>query len=714
MSEVSFTGFDPEFVSVLPRWFGRVVSSESWQDNMVPNNFDTEEEIKGWGYRYKVRVFSWHTGDQNIVPDQELTTANVILPVTAGSGHGGYAETPSIAAGSVVTGWFMDGAGGQELYIDGVLGNSNNEVPKKQKTGETGGYQQFNNTFNSKAKVPDFGVGLNWKPISRFDMFHAYSKAWDKQQKDKEKETPLTSTRKCKNRNSEMKGIQLTIKNMVNDIENAKKELTKARGYLGDIQSFARSITPYVRDAASQASRYVKTLIANSRGWVLREVRKKINEIAPFLFPTQVSVLENKLKDALGGLSCAFAKIINGLQQTFQGLLKDITNKFINIPMCAAEDIVTKLLSDVLEQIVSGITGALGPVVSFIQDAVGKGLNFLGSALDLLDIISGIGKFFICDEDQDCPEYDKINQAGNATPGEGLQLGLPKIKLGQPLPGIGTFIGPTCPTEPQKCGPPEVLIFGQQGFGAIANAIISPNSNAIIGFDIVNPGENYFDPPYVSITDGCGRGRGAAARAKVNSDGTIGKIAVTAPGTGYKSPSGGALGGNGGSNPWKLPTEGEVVDPNGNRFVLPVGVNPPNADEYGDYTYYPPTQPENPVEPGTQPVTQDQPGQYPVILEIDEVEVSDPGFGYQPGDTIQVTPDNGAVLEPIIVGDQVVGVNVVKPGIGFDDFPTIEVISDTGYNAEFIPIFKPVDPETINEIPPAATIIQVIDCVGKV
>ena len=119
------------------------------------------------------------------------------------------------------------------------------------------------------------------------------------------------------------------------------------------------------------------------------------------------------------------------------------------------------------------------------------------------------------------------------------------------------------------------------------------------------------------------------------------------------------------------------------------------------------------MEPGTQPVTQDQ-GQYPVILEIDEVEVSDSGFGYQPGDTIQVTPDNGAVLEPIIVGDQVVGVNVVKPGIGFDDFPIIEVISDTGYNAEFIPIFKPVNPETINEIPPAATIIQVIDCVGKV
>ena len=88
--------------------------------------------------------------------------------------------------------------------------------------------------------------------------------------------------------------------------------------------------------------------MGNARGWVLREVRKKINEVAPFLFPTEISKLENKLRKSLGSLSCAFSKIINGLQKTFQGLLNDITNKFINIPMCAAEDIVTKLINGVL------------------------------------------------------------------------------------------------------------------------------------------------------------------------------------------------------------------------------------------------------------------------------------------------------------------------------------------------------------------------------
>ena len=683
MSDVTLTGFDSEFASVFPRWFGRIVSSESWQNNINPSNYDNEEEISGWGYRYKVRVFSWHTGDKNIVPDEYLTTANVILPVTAGSGHGGYIETPSIASGSVVTGWFMDGAGGQEPYIDGVLGNSNNDVPKVQPPGATGGYQQFNDTYGSDAKVADHSrIGQNLNEVNhRIDTTHITTKSDVEQQKDKEVETPLDSTRKCKN-NAEMKGIQLTIKNMVNDIERIKKDISKAQGIVGDIQSFAGTIIPYVNNAAFQASKYVKTLIGNARGWVLREIRKKINEVAPFLFPTEVSELENRMRKSLGDLSCSFSKIVSGLQQTFEGLLNDITNKFINVPMCAAENIVTKLLTEVLDLIVSGITGALAPVISFIQSATGKGVNLLGSAFNLLDIVSGIAKFFQCDEDPDCPEYDQINQAGEATPGDGLQLGLPKIELGTPLPDAGGP-GPACPTAPQVCGPPEVLIFGQSGFGAVANAIISPNSNALLGFDIRNPGQNYFTPPYVSITDGCGRGRGASARANI-SNGSIHNITVLSPGTGYIVGPDGSLGGNGVT--WKEPDEGFIIDDDGNYFVVPNAETPPSTDAE----------------------------QYPVLLEIDEVEVLDPGFGYQPGDTIQVTPDNGAVLEPIIEGDQVVGVNVIKPGLGFGDFPTIEVISDNGYNAEFSPIFRPIDPETVEQVPESATIIQVIDCVGKV
>ena len=133
MSDViSGKGFDSEFVTHPPRWFGRVVSKESWTGNIASEKFDNVSDVKGWGYRYKVRIFSWHTGDKNVIPDEQLVMANAVLPTTAGSGMGGSGMTPSIEPGSVVTGFFMDGMGGQEPYIDGILGNSNNNVPKKQ------------------------------------------------------------------------------------------------------------------------------------------------------------------------------------------------------------------------------------------------------------------------------------------------------------------------------------------------------------------------------------------------------------------------------------------------------------------------------------------------------------------------------------------------------------------------------------------------------
>ena len=264
--------------------------------------------------------------------------------------------------------------------------------------------------------------------------------------------------------------------------------------------------------------------------------------------------------------------------------------------------------------------------------------------------------------------------------------------------------GPPCPTAPQNCGPPKVKIFGGDGIGAIANAIVSPNSNSIIGFDIVDPGTGFFSPPYVELVDDCGKGRGAAATAVIGpiseTETGVVEIIVDAPGDGYIDRPDGSLGGD--ERVWAEPEEGYAVDDDGNYVVVPEGVNPPE-----NATFFPPR-----VTPGAQnfPPTSNQ---YPVILEIGNVVVSDPGFGYQPGDTISITPDNGAVLEPTIEGGSVIGVKIIKPGIGFDDIPTIEVVSDNGYNAEFKPVLRVVDPETIDQIPVGAQIVQVIDCVGK-
>lgn len=152
--------FDLSAVSALPRWFGRVVSSVSWQDNIEASHFDPKDQ-KGWGYRYRVRYFGLHSGNTLQLPDDQLPMANVIMPVTSGSGLGGFVDTPSISAGSIVTGFFLDGMAGQEPYIDGILINSNNEVQKTQPKDETGGLQLFNDTYKGSnpqtgSFVPDF------------------------------------------------------------------------------------------------------------------------------------------------------------------------------------------------------------------------------------------------------------------------------------------------------------------------------------------------------------------------------------------------------------------------------------------------------------------------------------------------------------------------------------------------------------------------------
>lgn len=152
--------FDLSTISSLPRWFGRVVSSESWQDNIESAHFDPKNQ-KGWGYRYRVRYFGLHSGSKDELPDDQLPMANVVMPVTSGSGLGGFIDTPSISAGTIVTGFFLDGMAGQEPYIDGILINSNNEVQKSQPKDEIGGLQLFNDTYKGSSPqtgsfVPDY------------------------------------------------------------------------------------------------------------------------------------------------------------------------------------------------------------------------------------------------------------------------------------------------------------------------------------------------------------------------------------------------------------------------------------------------------------------------------------------------------------------------------------------------------------------------------
>jgi hypothetical protein len=278
--------------------------------------------------------------------------------------------------------------------------------------------------------------------------------------------------------------------------------------------------------------------------------------------------------------------------------------------------------------------------------------------------------------------------------------------------------GPACPTDPQLCGPPRVQISGGMGMGAMANPVISPVSSSVIGFDIVNSGFNYSTPPFANIVDECGSGSGSKllvqAQKYTGNDPQKGgleikNIVVTSPGDGYLSAPNGSLGGNG--RIWKDVGEAYVEKDDGSYYVVPSGKEPPNLPP--EDKFIPP-----------QPPTEFDPNiiSYPVVTEIEEIFVVDPGFGYEPGDTLEVISDDGTskgvVLEPVINDrGEITQVKVINPGIGFIDLPEIVINSPRGYNAKLIPVLKVIAIADIPDptiIPPGTQLISVVDCVGKI
>jgi len=249
------------------------------------------------------------------------------------------------------------------------------------------------------------------------------------------------------------------------------------------------------------------------------------------------------------------------------------------------------------------------------------------------------------------------------------------------------------------------------------NTTTTGDNSVSVGDIITTTGSNIeIDGNNITITGG------VTTIAKSNNDDYgVSNISILSSGDGYLTGPDGSLCGNG--FVWKEPDEGYVVT--ADESYLVVQINRP-VDVYPGDVYYPPngssreiTSPETitlDLEPVTPPISKDVGNPYKVILSIEEVVVLDPGFGYRPEDKIIITPDNGAVLEPVINSrGQIESVNVISGGIGFDDIPEIKTNSPTGFNAQMNPIFKVtrLNENIALDIPKNATIITVIDCVGN-
>ena len=515
-----------------------------------------------------------------------------------------------------------------------------------------------------------------------------------------------------------------------------------------------------VQNVSKEIVGWFKGFIQEIQKRVKENIERGAKELYYFLFPNARPKAKAALETAMDLISCLFRKIIGQLISILTKFLLDAVNRFINVPLCAAENI----LAAVLGKLTGFIDSALGAIMAPVNAVLGA-VDLVG---DVLSIVQDILSFLSCDERPQCSQIKEWSIYDGPGPGLSLDINGLFNKVKNFASNVTQSVDPnnfnfdldfsdvfadTCNVGPILCGPPTVEFFGGGGSGASGNAIVSAVGE-ILGVDITSSGSGYTSAPFVRFVDGCGKGRGAVGRAvigRVNSlngtptgtDGnTNGVTDVIMDNTGFDylpSPNG-DLGGDG--RVWSKSDEttvkrndgtydrpyvpGEDVDlfP-GDSVRIPgntttdlngetiIGGNYQTVNSQGKITA--PRRQVNTTERGDYPGLNN--GSYPVILYLCGMEIENAGFNYSKNDRIIIEPSNGASAVPTFGAfGTLEKVVITESGEGFKETPNIYIESETGFNAKLIPRFciDRVSADQVKEPGIITKVISVVDCVGKV
>ena len=134
-------------------WIGQIPKQKNWIANIAERPTESNDEFKGFDYRYKVRIIGYHPPEVEELSDEDLPWASVLFPVTAGSGQGGASQSPNLRQGMFVHGFFLDGEDAQQPVITGVFGvNQYAEVERNM--GPLGPFKLFSGHDSTDSSNP--------------------------------------------------------------------------------------------------------------------------------------------------------------------------------------------------------------------------------------------------------------------------------------------------------------------------------------------------------------------------------------------------------------------------------------------------------------------------------------------------------------------------------------------------------------------------------
>ena len=494
-------------------------------------------------------------------------------------------------------------------------------------------------------------------------------------------------------------------------VNGALNKLTKIRDLIANTSDLIAAI--------------LKILVQRIRSWLLNKIRKLIELVMDKIFPTLASMIKDTIIDeVVKAILCKFDDIIKGLSKLVADFLFAMLQNVINPVFCAVEQFTNALLNNLTAQ----IDKAIAPILKAINDIIGGVAKVAGSVFQALDFILGF-ESFLCQK-PNCPEIKKFMADPWGSPSKSQQdrfdkfLSVPDSgqvldsatgfidnfsifgsKLGD-APDAGALI---CDTNPYRCGPPKIEIFGGGGIGAVADAVVN-TIGEVIGANLRYGGSGYTSPPFVTFYDSCQKGSNASAYTEINDNGEVIRIIIVNPGNGYSNTpenydefgnaivpgsninpgSGGGTSGTGGNTGGG--GTGGGTGGGGAGITTSYGGNP-----------IPPTQEEVVVK------------NYVACLE--EVQIISTGIGYKPTDTVTITPNIPNLQATIKLTEegQIIQIQILNNSCGLNEIPEISINSATGVGAIFRPILniKRVEEFDSNASYDPKKLVTVVDCPGR-
>jgi len=564
-------------------WIGQIPDEKSWETQV--KNGDG-----AWGIRYKVRIMGYHPYDDELLKDEDLPWAQVLLP-PGNSGSAQRAESIKLSQGDVVVGFFLDGTSAQVPMILGVFGGTGEK--QRASSGKPSPFGTFSGFSETMKANPDYVLKQDETNESTASSQESPLKQGEESASKGDNKATYTSTdgkevNTCGGA-SPVSEIKSSVNNLVDDVRGLKARLDEGNEFARD--AIKNKISAATEDITSKAGGLVSGMVDSSFGAMVPIAQGGLKNLYGGVKSKVFAATQNQAIAHIAGVAaqtsmlaplqvaenligCLANNIVSDLGSNIEDILNSVVDNVFNFTDCVGDQVVGAITNSVIGKVGAGMSGALGGLDKILGyfDPAGGGFNVENIIRQSTNSIAGAVGLRGCNQpppkDANNCRYrlgygpisagdaDLTSILGNANlanslanaarltgfPLDGIQDiagALDIFNSEMKVPGFKSAISDCYSGLPTVCEPPKIKIFGGGGSGAeaipIFGNIIGDNryrTGSVIDIKVTNPGNNYQFPPFVEVVDNCKQGLGATARATIK-DGKIDNIYIVSEGENY-------------------------------------------------------------------------------------------------------------------------------------------------------------------------------------